>query len=85
MKTLSAFAFLIGLLASTAPSMAQTLPPTTQQLQQQHDQAIQNQANAAHGNLTQLQIQTPPQPQPHLTPSGRAVSHPPGYIPTPRP
>ena len=36
----------------------------------------------AHNNLIQSQIQTPQQPQPHLTPSGRAVAHPPGYIPT---
>jgi hypothetical protein len=85
MKTLSAFALLFGLCDAATPGVAQTLPPTSQQLQQQHDQAIQNQANAAHNNLNQLQTQTPPQSQPHLTPSGRAVAHPPGYIATPRP
>ena len=73
------------LLATPVLAYAQTLPPTSQQLQQQHDQAIQNETNAAHNNLTQLQIQTPQQPQPHLAPSGRAVAHPPGYIPTPHP
>ena len=66
-----------------SPAMAQNLPPTTQELQQQHNQVIQNEANTAHGNLTQLQIQTPPPPQPALTPSGRVVAHPPGYIPRP--
>ena len=70
--------------AALSPALAQTLPPTTQQLQQQHNQAIQNEANTAHNNLIQSQIQTPQQPQPHLTRSGRAVAHPPGYIP-PRP
>ena len=68
--------------AALSPARAQTLPPTTQQLQQQHDQAIRNEANTAHSNLLQSQIQTPAQPQPHLTRSGRAVVHPPGYIPT---
>jgi len=72
-------------LAAATPVAAQTLPPTTQQLQQQHDQAIRNEANTAHSNLIQSQIQTPPQPQPHLTPSGRAVVTPPGYIPLPHP
>ena len=71
--------------ASLSPALAQTLPPTTQELQQQHNQVIQNETNTAHGNLTQLQIQTPPPPQPTLTPSGRVVVRPPGYIPTPRP
>ena len=77
--------FAFCLVAATAPAMAQTLPPTTQQLQQQHDQTIRNEANTAHNNLIQSQIQTPQQPQPHLTPSGRAVVTPPGYIPVPRP
>jgi hypothetical protein len=70
-------------LAGSTMVLAQALPPTPQQLQQQHDQTIQNQSNAAHGNMTQLQIQQPAQPQPHITPSGRAVSHPPGWIPMP--
>ncbi|HEY2835528.1 MAG TPA: hypothetical protein VGI89_03090 [Rhizomicrobium sp.] len=61
------------------------MPPTTQQLQQQHDQTIRNEANTARGNLLQSQIQTPAPPQPYLTPSGRAVAHPPGYIPGRRP
>jgi hypothetical protein len=70
--------------AAFSPALAQTLPPTTQQLQQQHDQSIRNESATAHSNLIQSQIQTPQQPQPHLTPSGRAVAHPPGYI-SPRP
>lgn len=71
--------------ASALAAQAQIAPPTTQQLQQQHDQTIQNQSNAAHNNLIQLQIQqaqTQPAP-PTVTRSGRVVSHPPGYIPTP--
>jgi len=71
------------LLGTVSPAFSQTLPPTTQQLQQQHDQVIRNEANTARSNLLQSQIQTPPPPQPYLTPSGRAVSHPPGYIPSP--
>jgi hypothetical protein len=74
--------FLTGI-APLAAS-AQALPPTPQQLQQQHNQAIQNESNTAHGNLTQLQIQQPQQPSPTLSRSGRAIAHPPGYIPAPR-
>ena len=66
-------------------AFAQTLPPTPQQLQQQHNQAIQNESNTAHSNLNQLQIQQPQQPSPTLSRSGRAIAHPPGYIPTPHP
>ena len=69
--------------AMLSPARAQTLPPTTQQLQQQHDQAVRNEANTARSNLLQSQIQNPPPPQPYLTPSGRAVAHPPGYIAPP--
>lgn len=83
MKTLPLALCLLAI--SPLPVLAQTLPPTTQQLQQQHDQTIRNEANTARGNLLQSQIQTPQQPQPTLTRSGRAVVHPPGYIPTPRP
>jgi hypothetical protein len=36
-----------------------------------------------HSNLNQGSAQTPQQTQPHITHSGRAVAHPPGYIPTP--
>ena len=73
------------LLLIAAPAWAQTLPPTPQQLQQQHDQAVQNEANAAHDNLNQTQQQVQSQAQqPYLTRSGRAVAHPPGYIPMPR-
>ena len=78
MKNLSLGCWMIA--AAISPALAQTLPPTTQQLQQQHDQTIRNEANTAHGNLLQSQIQTPPPPQPHLTRSGRAVANPPGYI-----
>jgi hypothetical protein len=65
------------------PVLAQTLPPTSQQLQQQSNQTIQNQSNMVHNNLNQAGAQTPQQTQPHITHSGRAVAHPPGYIPTP--
>lgn len=75
----------IGVLSVAAiPALAQALPPTSQQLQQQHDQTIQNESNAAHNNLTQLQLQQTQQATPHITPSGRAVANPPGYIPMPR-
>ena len=77
------FVATLCLLGTVSPALSQTLPPTTQQLQQQHDQVIRNEATTAHSNLLQSQIQTPPPPQPYLTPSGRAVAHPPGYIPTP--
>lgn len=72
------------LTAAVPPALAQALPPTSQQLQQQQDQTIQNESNAAHYNLTQLQLQQTQQPTPHITPSGRAVANPPGYIPMPR-
>jgi hypothetical protein len=72
------------LVVPLSPALAQTMPPTTQQLQQQHDQTVRSEASSMHSNLLQLQIQNPPPPQPHLTPSGHAVAHPPGYIP-PRP
>ena len=60
------------------------MPPTAQQLQQQQDQAIQNESNTAHNNLSQThqQIQSQAQ-QPTLNRSDRAVAHPPGYIPMP--
>jgi hypothetical protein len=74
-----------SLLLLSAPAWAQTLPPTTQQLQQQSDQAIQNESNTAHNNLNQTQQQIQQQAQqPTLNRSGRAVAHPPGYIPMPR-
>jgi hypothetical protein len=73
--------------AAARPAGAQMLPPTPQQLQQQHDQIIQKETNATHDNLTQLQIQQAqhPQPTPVITPSGRVIAHPPGYIPMPDP
>ena len=84
MKQISVLA-LLSVLAG-APAGAQTLPPTTQQLQQQSDQAIQNEANTAHNNQSQTQQQVQQQAQqPTLTRSGRAVVHPPGYIPMPNP
>ncbi len=80
-------ATLLLLSAAAVPATAQALPPTSQQLQQQHDQVIQKETNATHDNLTQLQIQQAqqPQPTPVITPSGRVVAHPPGYIPMPNP
>jgi len=82
-RTLAAV-FLLSAVAPL-PAFAQALPPTPQQLQQQHNQTIQNESNAAHSNLNQLQIQQPQQPSPTLSRSGRAIAHPPGYIPAPRP
>ena len=85
MHILRGFALGTGLLmAAAVPALAQALPPTSQQLQQQHDQTIQNESNAAHSNLTQLQLQQTQQATPHITSSGRAVANPPGYIPMPR-
>jgi len=83
MKQIFAATTLVALL--TAPAFAQTLPPTTQQLQQQSNQSIQNEANAAHSNMNQTQQQVQQQAvQPNLSTTGRrAVAHPPGYIATP--
>lgn len=83
MKQIGAFPCLLLL---SAPAWAQTLPPTPQQLQQQHDQAVQNESNTTRNNLNQTQQQVQSQAQqPYLSPSGRrAVAHPPGYIPMPR-
>ena len=82
MKQICAFALLLPLLGVSA--QAQTLPPTTQQLQQQSGQAIQNESNTAHNNLNQTQQQIQQQAQqPTLNRAGRAVAHPPGYIPMP--
>ena len=73
------------LLLLEAPAWAQTLPPTPQELQQQHDQAVRNESNDTHSNLNQTQQQIQQQAQqPTLNRSGRAVVHPPGYIPMPR-
>jgi hypothetical protein len=70
---------------AASPALAQNMPPTTQQLQQQHNQAIQNQSNTVHNNLNQSIQQTPTPTPPTITPKGRIVSHPPGYIPMPNP
>jgi len=66
-------------------AFAQIAPPTTQQLQQQHNQTIQTETNTAHSNLTQLQIQQAQSqpPPPTVTRSGRVIANPPGYIPMP--
>ncbi len=86
METRRVLPVCLGLLLTTgAAAQAQIAPPTTQQLQQQHNQTIQTETSAAHSNLTQLQIQqaqTQPAP-PTITRSGRVVAHPPGYIPVP--
>ena len=83
MKHISALTSL--LLLAGAPAWAQTLPPTAQQLQQRQDQAVQNESNTAHNNQSQTQQQIQQQAQqPTLNRSGRAVTHPPGYIPMPR-
>ena len=72
-------------LLATSAAQAQIMPPTTQQLQQQHNQTIQTETIQGHSNLTQLQIQQQQiqPPPPTITRSGRAVAHPPGYIPMP--
>lgn len=79
-----AFGFALLALVPVAAS-AQIAPPTTQQLQQQHNQTIQTETNTAHSNLTQLQIQQQQiqPPPPTITRSGRAVALPPGYVPMP--
>ena len=86
MKGPISFACGLGVLLFAASGAgAQIAPPTTQQLQQQHNQTIQNETNAARSNLLQLQVQqaqTQP-PPPTVTRSGRVVANPPGYIPTP--
>lgn len=86
MKTLRTLGYGLCLLGLAAgPALAQTMPPTTQQLQQQHNQAIQNESNTVHSNLNQSITQTPAPTPPTITPRGRIVSHPPGYIPMPNP
>jgi hypothetical protein len=86
MKTLHTFGYGLCLLGVAAlPALAQNMPPTTQQLQQQHNQAIQNESSTVHSNLNQSITQTPAPTPPTITPRGRIVSHPPGYIPVPNP
>jgi hypothetical protein len=86
MKTFRAFAYTVGLMSVAAsPALAQTMPPTTQELQQQHNQAVQNESSTVHNNLNQSIQQTPVPATPTITPRGRIVSHPPGYIPMPNP
>lgn len=86
MKTFRACGYGLCLLGITAvPALAQNMPPTTQQLQQQHNQTIQNESNTVHSNLNQSIQQTPAPTPPTITPSGRIVAHPPGYIPMPNP
>jgi hypothetical protein len=86
MKHTRPLAYGLILLGVTAlPALAQNMPPTTQQLQQQHNQAIQNESSTVHSNLNQSIQQTPPPTTPTVTPRGRIVSHPPGYIPMPNP
>ena len=53
MKILLPTLFVFSLLAG--PALAQTVPPTPLQLQQQMDQTIQNQANATQQDLNQTQ------------------------------
>lgn len=82
MKRICAIALLLPALSTVA--WAQNLPPTPQQLQQQHDQAVQNESNNTRNNQVQTQQQVQQQAQqPYLNRSGRAVARPPGYIPMP--
>ena len=53
MKILLPAFFSLGLLA--IPAVAQTVPPTPQQLQEQNDQALQNQAYATQQSMSQVQ------------------------------
>ena len=86
MKTLRTLAYGLSLTSIVAlPALAQNMPPTTQQLQQQHNQAIQNESSTVHSNLNQSITQPPAPTPPTITPRGRIVSHPPGYIPVPNP
>jgi len=81
-KTSSLALGLVFMLAAFG-AQAQTMPPTTQELQQRHDQAMRNQTNSFRQNQAQSIQQNPPQPQPIITPSGRAIAPPPGHIATP--
>jgi hypothetical protein len=74
-----------GLAFAAVAAQAQTMPPTTQQLQQQHDQTMRDQSATVQRNLDQSIRQNPPQPQPVITPSGRVIARPPGHIATPGP
>jgi len=74
---------LVGI--GACPALAQNMPPTTQQLQQQQNQAVQNESSTVHGNLNQSVLQTPAPATPIITPRGRLVAHPPGYIRMPTP
>jgi hypothetical protein len=86
MKPTRPLAYGLALLSVLAlPALAQNMPPTTQELQQQHNQTIQNQSSTVHNNLNQSIQQTPPPTTPTITPRGRIVSRPPGYIPMPNP
>jgi hypothetical protein len=85
-RTFRSFVYGLGLIGIGAcPALAQNMPPTTQQLQQQQNQAVQNESSTVRGNLNQSILQTPPTPTPTITPRGRVVAHPPGYIPVPNP
>ena len=82
----SVFAFALCLAGT--PALAQTLPPSPQELQQQHDQTVQSESNDVHNNLNQTgqQIQQHAlQPyyvqQPFVTPHGHVVTPPPVAMP----
>lgn len=55
MKNLFPALFAFGLLG-TLPAMGQTVPPTSQQIQQQYDQTIQNTNNQTQQAATQTQL-----------------------------
>ena len=55
MKILFPALFAFGLMG-IAPAIAQALPPTSQQIQQQNDQYLQNQNNALQQSMTQTQL-----------------------------
>jgi hypothetical protein len=76
-----------GFVFALAPfgAQAQSMPPTSQELQQRHDQAMRNETNTFRQNQTQSIQQNPPQPQPFITPSGRVIARPPGHVAAPGP
>ncbi|HEY4274448.1 MAG TPA: hypothetical protein VGM68_03110 [Rhizomicrobium sp.] len=85
MRKINSLALSLVFTLAAFGAKAQTMPPTTQELQQRHDQTMRNETNMLRQNQAQSIQQNPPQPQPIITPSGRVIAHPPGHIATPGP
>jgi len=83
MRKTSSLALSLVFTLAAFGAQAQTMPPTTQELQQRHDQTMRNETNSFRQNQAQSIQQNPPQPPPIITPSGRVIAHPPGHITTP--